>query len=288
MHHHDQDLIMELAEGALSPQAATAAQAQIDACTECSRELELQLMALGALRAMPSATLTELESVRLRRALRQELGLAREVRLEPSRSRRRMPIAALATAAAVLVAVVVIGPGLNLVGGGSSDDAFDVAATAAPTESPAESLIATDQAEQARGEENQGASQLSAVTTTVAGTPPAVAVAEPDLYAFYEQRPDLLLLRDRVAGTGYDEDQSRSLALRDAAGSFFEDRPDDAQACIGLTIASEDNFVDGFQIARGEVGGRDVLYIVYLAEDLEESALIVHAADNCDELGRAP
>ena len=93
---------------------------------------------------------------------------------------------------------------------------------------------------------------------------------------------------DSVAATGFDAEASRSQLLRsDDADSILEEAIEDSEACIVVTITSEENLIEGFQVARGTLEGRDVIYVVYLAEDLTESVLIAHAADNCEELGRA-
>lgn len=301
MHNHDYELIMALAEGTLDPSAAAAARAKIETCQECAEDLALQLEGLQALQELPVAALTELESARLQRNLRQELGIAKQPEAQ-STARRRVPLAALATAAAVLAAVVVVGPGLNLIGGGDAGpgdlpEIGAAATTAAPaiTAAPAGDLGvaspnvggATDDMAGRVSEEAATAptTAAAAVTTT---TTDGLVIEGAESFAFFgDESPDLEALRSELAAAAFDESAVRSNVLRLAGDSILEEDPGAARACVEVTLTSEENFVEGFQVARGLLGGREVLIVVYLAEDLEESELIMHAADNCEELGRA-
>jgi len=281
MHQHDQELIMALAEGGLDADAAATARAEVASCPECSRDLELQRIALQGLEGLPRAHMTELESTRLRRSLREELGIARDARVTPAK-RRRMPMAAFATAAAVLLAVVVAAPTLNLIGGG--DDGADATIVADAT-AGATATTAGAVAEMAPlGDGGAGDSFDTQAATTIAPPPEASGQM---LYGYFIDETDLDELRSSAAGTGFDEEASRSQALRMADDSVLDEGPDDADACIAVTVTSEENLVGGYQIARGTYQGRDVLYVIYVAEDPAESILLVHAADNCEEIGRA-
>jgi len=195
-----------------------------------------------------------------------------------------MPLAALATAAAVLIAVVAIGPKLDFIGSNDASDATFEAAVGATTAEPTAALDSAI----AGGAENVEDAPI-APSSAPASTSLALGQGGDDatLYGYYKTFPDLESLRLSLADANFDEDLARSQFLRDAGESFREEEPDDARACTQVTITSEEDFVDGFQVARGELDGRDVLYILYLAEDPGDSVLIVHAADNCEELGRA-
>jgi hypothetical protein len=298
MHNHDYELIMALAEGSLDPAAEASARAEIEVCPECAQDLELQVVGFEALQALPPAGLTELEAARLHRDLRRDLGITRQEARQPA-ARSRLPLAALGTAAAVLVAVVLVGPGLNLIGGGdsSSDTTTVVAATdaaAATTAAPALGAGSDEAQEGASSPDSIAAAEVApAVAPTTAApattmvTTTGSVVLETDRFAYFLDDADLEALRDGLAASSFEEDSARSQALRVAGGSIVEEDFGAAEACIELTLSSEDNFLEGFQLARGQYDGREVLLIVYLAEALEESALIAHAADNCEELDRA-
>ena len=196
-----------------------------------------------------------------------------------------MPLAAFATAAAVLLAVVVVGPTLDFIGGGGSDssDATIGAEAAAAT------TLAVGQTDMAQGgtDGDPVSEAPTAGTTSETTTRGLVPSENQKLYGYYSDVPDLDSLRLSLAATDFDEANARSEALRDADDSVLEEELADSEACVTVTISSNDNFVRGFQVARGELDGRQVIYVVYLAEDLDESVLLVHAADNCEELARA-
>lgn len=125
MHEHDQELIMALAEGSLGEKAAAAASAEISGCPECTRDLELQLIAVSALGRLPDVYLTAVESSRLHANLRRELHLEAPVPTKPQRTfawGRWLPAAGIA---AVFLAIVVSLPFLF---GGGGDDSADMTA----------------------------------------------------------------------------------------------------------------------------------------------------------------
>jgi hypothetical protein len=115
MHEHDIDVIMALAEETLGDTDALAAEAAIAACSQCTADLALQRSALAIFTEVPRAYLTATESARLREAVRSDLHLAVPERRAEG-WRKRFPLGALAGAAAVLIAVVIAAPALNLLG----------------------------------------------------------------------------------------------------------------------------------------------------------------------------
>jgi hypothetical protein len=126
MHNHDQEIIMALAEGLLSPTAAAAAEAEISACAECLRDLELQRIALATLADAPQAYLTATESARLHERLHEELAVSPPV---PARSRSQLAWGrwvglAVGTAAVFLAAFMVLP---NMLSGDDDDSAEMVA-----------------------------------------------------------------------------------------------------------------------------------------------------------------
>jgi hypothetical protein len=126
MHNHDQEKIMALAEGSLLPTAAAAAEAEIDACAECLRDLQLQRIALATLTKAPRVYLSATESARLHDRLHKELAVSAP---EPVRTRSQLAwgrwIGLAAGVAAVFLAVFMVLP--SVLGGGDDADtvAFD-------------------------------------------------------------------------------------------------------------------------------------------------------------------
>ena len=113
-------------------------------------------------------------------------------------------------------------------------------------------------------------------------------MVESDLFAYFgEENPNLEEIRDDLVLNSFDVPALRSQLLRQSDDSIPEEDFGAATACIQLTLTSEDNLTEGFQVARGRIDGREVILIVYLAEVIEESALIAHAADTCEVLERA-
>ena len=197
----------------------------------------------------------------------------------------------------MLVAVVLVGPGLNLIGGSGSADSSEIAAAttsdaAATTDRAAGADAPPAQESGSPTDEVDEAAALATVAPTT--TSPSTSVAAPaavgdsDLFAFFQdESPNLEALRDDLALNSFDVPSLRSQLLGQSDDSIVEEDFGDAAACIQLTLTSEDNLVEGFQVARGRIDGREMILIVYLAEDPEESILISHAADTCEVLERA-
>jgi hypothetical protein len=143
MHDHDYELIGALAEGALPPDEAQRAETDIATCDECRTDLAAQRVALAAMAESPRPGLTALESARMRKSVAELVGIADA----PVEERRRfVPWAGIAIAAAVLVAIVIAAPLVNLLSTGDDDDVSDIAAaqtTIAEAETP-EPLADTD------------------------------------------------------------------------------------------------------------------------------------------------
>jgi hypothetical protein len=115
MHKHDPDLNAALAAGDLGDAETRAAEESIAGCDDCLAEVKAQHLALAAIEAAPRPGLSMSESADLRRAVAGAVGLATEP--EPQRSRR--PWLGLATAAAVVVALIAVAPVVNLLSTGS-------------------------------------------------------------------------------------------------------------------------------------------------------------------------
>ena len=155
MHQHNPDLIMALAERQLRASDASAAEAEIAACVECSADLEAQRTALAILAETPAARLSATERMSLHETLRRELRLTDDpvpVTAPPQRRRRWSAAWAFGGATAVLVAVLAVAPTLRLISQ-YNDDAADVFAaetsealttTVAPVPGSDDLRVATD------------------------------------------------------------------------------------------------------------------------------------------------
>ncbi len=147
MHDHDLEVIAAVAEGTLDAESARSAETRINACDECRTELQAQRTALATLRAAAPPGLSEMESARLRRAVRAAVGLEEQ----PARSQRKLvPWAGLAAAAAALIALVIAGPLLGLLSTGGGEEIAELAVTSTQPEraeaaqEPAEAPVAPE------------------------------------------------------------------------------------------------------------------------------------------------
>jgi len=127
MNDQDRDLIAALAEGRLSTTAAQDATARIEADPELASEYAEQVVALEFLRSSALPQMTDAERSALHINLTEELRLTRK--REPAVPLKRRtpwwkPVFGLATAAAVVAAIVIL-PGTLT--GGSSDDSISSA-----------------------------------------------------------------------------------------------------------------------------------------------------------------
>lgn len=162
MNERNQELIVDLIGGRLSPDEEHAALTRIESDPGLRAEYEAQMSAISLLGASPPPTMTAKERTALHTALRRQLNLNDApvpVVAAPSRWQRwRAPIGGLAVAAAVVFGAVVVLPGAL-----SEDDSietFEAAAapvtTTAPSESLAEDSTLTAE-DEGTGDSNAGA-----------------------------------------------------------------------------------------------------------------------------------
>jgi anti-sigma factor RsiW len=252
MHEHDINLIQALAEGELTGAAATAAETEIAACPQCSRDLALQRRAIDALAAAPRMYLSAGESAGLRAAIRRELKLEGDVIQLKRRERRRLPLSALAGAAAVLLAVVVIAPQLDLLGSGDDDsvltleelgDAFDTPAPASGGTEPPVALAppAVPAPEEADAPALQAPPRNDSEFSTA--QPPAAMVGAPETQVDLENVRNLYIEfegdipEDSLAAVGVFSPEAADAAFPEDAGVRLDDAttPCDLSAIAGAS-----------------------------------------------------
>jgi hypothetical protein len=129
MNDQDRDLIAALAEGRLGGAAVEDAIARIEADSELASEYADQVVALELLQSSAVPQMTADERSTLRMNLAEQLGLAPGTAPAPTASKRRIPwwqpVFGLATAAAVVTAIVIL-PG-TLTGGSADIASVEVA-----------------------------------------------------------------------------------------------------------------------------------------------------------------
>jgi hypothetical protein len=121
MNDQDRDLIIALAQGSLGTEAAEEANARIEADPELASAYAEQILALDHLSSLEAPQMTVAERSELRTNLTEQLGLVPIAVSPPTPARRKVawwaPVFGLATAAAVVAAVVILP--------GSADESFD-------------------------------------------------------------------------------------------------------------------------------------------------------------------
>jgi anti-sigma factor RsiW len=192
MSHFDSDLIAALAEGSLDPDRAAALEREIAADPAAAAELSAQRAALGAIREASPIAMSDAERTRLRASVAEQLGIVRETSPKPAAvRRRRIHWPAIGVAAASLVAIVAIVPGVLRTAGDDADRAgtmvlaeedatgstrppsADMADTTAPAFDAAapEVLGSPEETTTAQaGEDGQVATTITPTTTTAPAT----------------------------------------------------------------------------------------------------------------------
>ncbi len=262
MNDQDRDLIAALAEGRLGATVAEDALARIEAEPEMSVEYEHQIAALEFLNSDVAPRMTTRERDNLHASLIEKLGLAPETTPSPSPGKRRIPwwqpVFGLATAAAVVAAVVIL-PGA-LTGGSQDTPSFDLAGAVlenTEVERP-EPTITEAGAMEARPEDGQAFTD---------GTQIAAPESEGDLLGdlleqgkVYEASSATLedLLR---RARGADSPAAVFLLLSPDFDSTVDLNADDVAACIDEL---------GVELPEG------IVRILVLGAGLENDVMIIH------------
>lgn len=284
MHDHNIDLIMSLAAGTVPADELAAAERQIASCPECEAELTLQRIALTAIIATPTPHLTEVESSRLHRAIREQLS-DREPGV--SRARRRLSGRSLGwgigLAAGLAGLVLILPAAINGISRSSSDSLSEAAATTAAATVGAKELATNPAAANAAPEATIAGSDnrlkledhAAGVESTTTSAParddtllPVIDIADLDI--------DAMRLRviDEVAAG---QEPGIILSPRNLESA------DVAQSCAATV--GHDEFPDTIEVVAlativGDPGG-DMILVAYVQPDPKRTVLVLHRLSNC-------
>ncbi len=289
-HDHDRDLIMALAEGTLDAPAAARARRSIESCAECAEDLALQESALALFAAAPPVTLTELEAARLGRDLDTALGHDRTAVAAADTSPRRFNWAPVFSIAAVLLALVLVAPQLELLGGGQDDSGSEGVALDAITEDVSagdgEGGADVQSAEAPSTDELVTQSDRSGDEAAESSPTEAAAAEENATFsAPSDVTEQLLVVLHQTIEPSDDPDDARILA----ADLGVEPPPlDDDQAdCLAegaeaLGLGSDDAYV------LGDVDLGDGLLRITVYPQRSSLDLAAHDASSCEPLALFP
>lgn len=173
MNDQDRDLIAALADGRLSGTAAEDALARIEADPELSVEYAHQITALEFLNSGVVPRMTASERETLHTNLTEKLGFDMETTPLPSPERRKIPwwrpVLGLATAAAVVAAIVIL-PG-TLIGGSQDTASFDLAGAVSEDTrvEQSQTTLAAAGTQEARAEDGQAFADETEIAASETG-----------------------------------------------------------------------------------------------------------------------
>lgn len=312
MHEHDQDLIMALAEGTLAAAAATAAEAEIGACAECARDLELQRLAVAVLDDTPRAYLTAVESARLHQRLHQQLAVTGSrppsPAPRPATGRRQAWgrwVGLAAGAAAVFVAAFLVLPSLGGLGGSDDDASSEMVAMDGATETSAapETAAAPQMREEFAGATDDAGGADAALESDMAETT-AAASATTTTAGPSTEDPDAdaaNFLSWFVVGDLDEELRAQVLDQfsfdREYLGFADEQiksiNPNWAACVDGLVasgrFSSTDAQIVGVIVAEsGENAGMERLLVAFIASDIGDTTLASITIPECEVFETLP
>jgi hypothetical protein len=306
MHEHDLSLIMALADDSLDPVERAAAEAEIASCATCSEDLTLQRLAVSALRSAPPVALNDIERARLRRTVRDELGLVAGTAaaaptgaaVTATGARRYRLFAALAGAAAVFIAFIAVAP--TLLGGGDDDAGSDApleAALATETTVVADGgdAVAGDEQEETAADRNlteagaaddtdalTAAPETTAATQTTTQPEAATEDALPGAYVYWseaevEAPPGLAELAD---------DLKAQKSLESVLGPQATVSPAtladlDVARCLELGLQAAPNTTEAFIVGVSDISGLAVAITAYVAGDFEAVTVLAQDLATC-------
>jgi hypothetical protein len=282
MHDHNLDLIMALAEGSLAGAERDTADATIAACDECAVELGAQRIALEALGSAPTPELTEFEAVRMRRALRDELGLITPEPAAPTRDRsmRWQRLSVGLSAAAVILLFVAIVPALNLFGAGDDSTTGDFTAAAVTTAAPT-TTAPTAAAE--RNEADGSPPDAGGAETLTQSEDMTASEIAPELQWFaFGDSPDLEAIRDASMRGLSAAGDARLLLGYEGGDLVFLAADDQVSLCGAQGVEA---FGDGYfteELGSAVMAETDVVVIAYVNEDTADIQVVAYDAASCE------
>jgi hypothetical protein len=305
MHEHDTDLIMALAEGALDPDRASSVEAELASCATCAEDLALQRAALDFLSSAPPAAMNDIERARVRRAIRDELGLV-PAAVPPSRARdarRYRLFAAMAGAAAVLIAFVVIAPSTNLLDLGGDDAGDDETVTFATDTTVAGDGRASLEERANALPPSEGGADVAAGPEAVATTAAPSTTAAPDTtgaptttasdtgvgYTVWsatelEELPDLTELAAALV-----EAKSIEVVIG-PQDRDFDDRIAAAASdprCVATGAASAPSAATGFVVGISGINDIEVMIVAYVSGDFDAVTVVAQDIETCKVLAQS-
>lgn len=289
MHNHDLDLIAALAEGRLDADQARSAEESFAGCEECLTDLTAHRASLAATAAAERPGLTMAESAELRRRVGDGVGLSPRVEKAP----QRRPWLGLATAAAVVIALVAVAPLVNLLST-DSDDSAAAATTIAETLVSAESSTEADSAEAplATAPPATEAPSTQAAAQESAGDFGGLLdrdAALPESRLDFGQVDDLEKFLDEVPEGIENEAVSRALTLpelRYYSQEFAAATDETAVACTPEAVLELAETADSvITIGTAQFAGTEILVLLVTLTD-ESSVVMALDAVTCEVLAQ--
>lgn len=243
----------------------------------------------------------------MRRTLRHELGLVPAAKTDKPQ-RRWFPIGALASAAALLLALVVVGPGLDLLGPGGDDAASEVAAfsqtttTSAATEADDSAGLSGGEAPLRAVDEGLEEAEADLTTTTQSETTTTSAAAETTTVAptaaatamQFSTEPNLATLEDAIIRLGItaDTDLAQFEEQLRALGLAFEltttGRAAYTQECLAAGVGLIDGATSGYPLGEAPYGVGDAMVAVYETETPDDVVVAAQDTNTCEILDTSP
>jgi hypothetical protein len=292
MNERNQELIVDLLGGRLSPEEERAALARIETDPGLRAEYEVQISAISILNASGTPLMTADERTALHASLRRQLHLedspAAVVAAPPRWQRWWAPIGGLAIAAAVFIGAVVVLPGA--LSGSDSDRTLELASaeitTTAPSTSHADDVAAVT-GDEGTGDNSAGGAAPEATENALEEESSADAETQAvDTYEAAVAAPDLPYLTDvdldsLAKDLASDPDSLRSSPSPSSSKSteFDTDRVDACLESLRVDDPSSEIFPIAFATYENTVS-----VVVSVSPSAGDGFLAVYSVASCLQL----